>query len=166
MGGAGGSQIERGGHLNSKCREVRLHAIAADGICRKPAGARVPVTGGTGGHGAHAPSGPRREWRRRGRRRTPPLGVALARLRALEPPPPAGRDAAGTPRAASGGVGRLAASLPCVRDGARSGRGRAARCARWPRRGQFTAGGRHAGDGGPRGWATERLDADGAHRCA
>ena len=111
-GRAGGSQIERGGHLNSKCREVRLHAIAADGICRKPAGAREPVTGGTGGHGAHAPSGPRREWRRRGRRRTPPLGAALARLRALEPPPWAGRDAAGTPRAASGGVRSRDASLP------------------------------------------------------
>lgn len=103
-----------------------MHAIAAYGICRKPAGARDLVTGGAGGYGADAPSGPRREWRRRGRRRTPPLGAALARLRALEPPPPAGRDAAGTPRAASGGVGRLAASLPCMRDGGRCGRGRGA----------------------------------------
>src|SRR5699024_11049844 len=51
---------------------------------------------------------------------------ALARLRALEPPPWAGRDAAGTPRAASGGAGRQDASLPCGRDGARRGRGRAA----------------------------------------
>ena len=110
--GAGGGQIGRGANLrlertlHSKCRKVRaMHA--PDGICRKPAGAREPVTGGTGGHGAHAPSGPRREWRRRGRRRTPPLGAALARLRALEPPPWAGRDAAGTPRAASGGAGRM-----------------------------------------------------------
>lgn len=110
--GAGGGQIGRGANLrlertlHSKCRKVRaMHA--PDGICRKPAGAREPVTGGTGGHGAHAPSGPRREWRRRGRRRTPPLGAALARLRALEPPPWAGRAAAGPPRAASGGVGRM-----------------------------------------------------------
>lgn len=50
---------------------------APDGSCRKPAGARAPETGGTGGR-ERAHQGPRREWRRRGRRRTPPLGAALA----------------------------------------------------------------------------------------
>lgn len=98
---------------------------APDGSCRKPAGARVPVTGGTGGHRARAPR--------------PTAGVAAARLQAypavgggacpkgaLEPPPWAGRDAAGTPRAASGGARSQDASLPCGRDGARRGRGRGA----------------------------------------
>lgn len=53
---------------NSNRREVRLHAIALDGGCRKPAGARAPVTGGTGGH--------------RARYQRPTAGVAAARPQA------------------------------------------------------------------------------------
>lgn len=74
----------------------------------------------------HAPSGPRREWRRRGRRRTPPLGAALARAAGIGAAPMGGarrsRDAAGRV-----GRGTLPGRLPSLRAGRGSrGRGRAA----------------------------------------
>ena len=52
------------------------------GSCRKPAGARAPDGAGRAATG-RATRGPRREWRRRGRRRTPTLAAALAHPRAL-----------------------------------------------------------------------------------
>lgn len=55
---------------------------APDGSFRKPAGARAPDGAGRAATG-RAHQGPRREWRRRGRRRTPTLAAALARPRAL-----------------------------------------------------------------------------------
>ena len=93
---------------------------APTGSCRKPAGARAPVTGGTSGHRERAPR--------------PTAGVAAARpavgggacpAGALEPPPWAGRDDAGTPRAAERGGQRR--RHPPPKDGGRAGAGPQAR---------------------------------------
>ena len=97
---------------------------APDGSCRKPAGARAPVTGGTDGEGARAPR--------------PTAGVAAARPQAdpavgggacpkgaLEPAPWRGATQPGR-RGPSSGARSQDASLLCGRDGARRGRGRGA----------------------------------------
>ena len=110
MVGAGGSQIGRGGHLNSKCREVRaMHA--PDGICRKPAGARAPrpirrsgaSTGGrTARDGARSGTAAQRDGdaaartrrrRRRERRRRRAQGRRLRRERPRRRRRPHGRGA-------------------------------------------------------------------------
>ena len=96
--GAGGSKIGRGANLrlkrtlHSKCREVRaMHA--PDGICRKPAGAREPITGGAGRMGYHEPtnSAQRSEHRReaatgaeRQRERRRDAGIRARRRRRRE----------------------------------------------------------------------------------
>lgn len=85
---------------------------APDGICRKPAGARAPVTGGTDGEGARAPR--------------PTAGVAAARPQAdpavgggacpkgaLEPAPWRGATQPGR-RGPSSGAGRYAAFPRCL----------------------------------------------------
>ena len=134
---------------------------APDGSCRKPAGARAPVTGGTGGHRARAPR--------------PTAGVAAARPQANPDVgggacPPAGIGAPpwrGAPqpgrRGPPSGAGRYAAFPRCLLGDQRTlGREAAGEeCGRWPRRDQWPPAGRCAGDGQPNGWAMERLDAGG-----
>ena len=104
------------------CDRMRSHSVK--GIASPQA--RENPTGGAGSHGKHAPSGPRREWRRRGRRRTPPLGAALARAAGIGAAPTGGarrrRDAAGRV-----GRGTQPGRLPSLRAGwgrlrARTGR--------------------------------------------
>lgn len=98
---------------------------APDGSCRKPAGARAPVTGGTGGHRARAPRPTAGVAAARPRAANPAIGGGACPEGALEPPPWAGRAAAGTPRAAERG-GQIRRHPP-PKDGGREGAGPPAR---------------------------------------
>ena len=81
--------------------QARRRASTCDGRDGRPQGART--------------RGPRREWRRRGRRRTPPLAAALAREAGIGAAAMAGRAAAGTPRAAErGGQRRRLPAVACL----------------------------------------------------
>lgn len=97
---------------------------APDGSCRKPAGARAPVTGGTGGHRARAPR-PTAEVAAARPQANPDVGGGACPPAGIGPPPWRGAPQPGR-RGPPGGVGRLAVSLPCMRDGGRCGRGRGA----------------------------------------